>query len=80
MDSSKKNRMFKKDRPARPQGRWRAEPTEVGEHDNGPRTQLATFFNILLGFDFKVPYHRPMLPKRAPWFAIEPDFDSASIP
>jgi len=38
-----------KGRPARPQGIWRAERTAVREHDKGPRTQLAGFFNALLG-------------------------------
>ncbi len=34
-----------KARPARPQGLWRAERTAVREHDKGPRTPLADFFN-----------------------------------
>ncbi len=42
-------RMLKKVRPARPQALWRAERTGVREHDKGPRTLLAAFFNILLG-------------------------------
>ena len=41
--------MLKKVRPARPQALWRAERTGVREHDKGPRTLLAAFFNILLG-------------------------------
>jgi len=44
-----------KGRPARPQGIWRAKRTAVREHDKGPRTQLAGFFNALLG----VLPHRP---------------------
>jgi len=68
------------DCPARPQGRWRAEPTGVGEHDLGPRTPLAVFFNILLRFDFEVTYDRSRFSKRPTCFPVEGDLDASSIP
>ncbi len=50
--------MLKKVRPVRPQALWCAERTGVREHNKGPRTPLAAFFNILLGI-FPANYQNP---------------------
>jgi|GEM_PF-4077859 len=45
MNIKKRKGLIKKVRPARPQAFWRAERTEVREHDKGLRTPLAAFLN-----------------------------------